>query len=96
MPIRIEAQGPPASVKRAAARHGIPLRNLRAVRGYRDMVSADAPCSAMSKLTKWMWGPQNKTKTWERKTSPGTLISRDAKSCPASELSGARRRKRKR
>jgi hypothetical protein len=99
MTIRLIAKGPIKSVKRAAARHGVPVkcRNYGGqinppYRGQRNEVACDAPCTSSTKVHHW-YGERSSTKRGRGHT-PGTLLYFTAQQCTTFGGAGRRRRKR--
>lgn len=99
--IRISAKGPVANVKRAAARHGVPLRNVKVYNDRFKSVRGDAPCKSLSKLMYWYGDKSYKPasdKRSSRGAQPGTLLFYSTSGCRVDEMrgAGARRRKKRR
>ncbi len=106
--IRISAKGPAKNVKRAAARHGVALRNLTArprwsAKPGGEVISAETSCANYARLIHWRWDKSYRPGPGDRRSSrpsmPGTLFSINARDCnidPNLLLDGARSGRRRR
>lgn len=88
MPIRVSIKGTPKMAKRAAARHGVPVRNC-GVSGLprgtlRKETICDAPDSARAKIMAWY--AEKETRREGRGFAPGAMLY----------FNGARTKRRKR
>lgn len=91
MSISISAKGPAASVKRAAARHGVPLRNVKVYNDRFRSVRGDAPCKSLTRLMHWYGDKSYKPASDKRSgrgAPPGTLLFYSLRDCARDELRG--------
>ena len=95
--IRLIVKGPLKTAKRAAARHGVPVRchTEESRRRVKDTV-CDAPCNSYSKLVDWYAETPSGRKLKLRafaKHPDGSLLFFNPKDCAM--LGGSRRRRRR-
>lgn len=92
MAVTLVIKGPVKSAKRAAARHGVPVKKCRRGSTGTDVI-CEAPCKAELKAGRWFG--EKATKRAGRGFSPGTLLFMQGR-CPNGKLGGAKKRRRRR